>query len=257
MEPSAGGERTERGASGVPEAAALFCLIAVRSGLLPQARADEALAAALASGGAVADVCVANGWLTEGQARTVLAHVAAPEGAEPAVDGEDAREFARLVAMKRLARDGQVDACRELQKDLAGGAYGRLSELLVRRASRRSSDAARGAPAGMPGRSEAFDLYVKLKQAVQRGDVEQAGELARRLRGDPEYGRLAETQLDRAFARRAATDARRTGGGVTRCAGCGTPGVGLEGLGDKEAVAKCPRCLANLAAPPPDETPTS
>lgn len=227
------------------EADALFCLIAVRSGLLPQARADEALACARGPDGkAAAEVCVAQGWLTEAQARTVLLHVAASEGPEPAVDDEAAREFARLVALKRLSRDGQVDACRDLQKDLAGGAYEKLSELLVRRASRRGGGAVGPErPAGMPGRQEAFDLYVKLKQAVQRGDVDGARGLAGRLRGDPEFGRLAETQLNRAFARRAVTDARRTGGEVTRCPACGTPGL----VG--EAAAKCPKCLVDLPSP--------
>lgn len=243
MEPDPPAADSKGASDDASEAAALFCLIAERSGLLPQARVDEALATALASGKTVAEVCVAQGWLTEAQARTVLLHTSASEAPAPRVDGEDAREFARLVAMKRLAGDGQVDACRDLQKGLAGGAYGKLSELLVRQASRRSAGAPQARPAGMPTRQEAFELYVKLKQAVQRGEVEEAGVLTERLRGDPEFGRLAETQLNRAFARRAVSDARRTGGGVTRCPTCGTPASVDEG------VTRCPRCPDNLTSP--------
>ncbi|MCO5166191.1 MAG: hypothetical protein M9894_07460 [Planctomycetes bacterium] len=174
----------------------LFCRIAVRSALLTQTQADEALLAVEAPGG-VAALCVARGWLTSDQARALTGSAGATAEVAPTVAGEEARQFARLVTMKRLAADGQVEACRALQRELAGGAYERLGLLLIQKAQRRG-----GAPTpGIASRQEAFDHYVRMKQAVQRGALEEVRRLAEALRDHPEFGRMAQMQLNRALTR--------------------------------------------------------
>lgn len=211
--PGAGKETPDAGASPSPapgtaseapsEADELFCRIAARSGLLEPLRAAEALAAAHGQRpGAAAALCVARGWLTEAQARALQASVESVAGASPGADGAGAREFGRLVEMKRLAEDGRVEACLTVQKELAGTPYARLGELLVQRARRRA-----GAPSsGIASRQQAFDTYVKLKQAVQRGAVEEATRLAALLHEHPEFGRVSQVQLERARTRRALLD---------------------------------------------------
>lgn len=175
----------------------LFCRIAVRSGLLTQAQGDEVLLAVEAGG--VAELCVARGWLTSEQARALTGSAGATAEVAPTITGDEARQFARLVTMKRLAADGQVEACRALQRELVGGPYERLGLLLVQKAQRRGPAPA---AAGMASRQEAFDAYVRLKQAVQRGAVEEAERLADALRDHPEFGRLAQMQVNRARTRR-------------------------------------------------------
>lgn len=206
--PGAGASPAPSGPGMIPgtasEADELFCRIAARSGLLEPLRAAEALAAAHGrEPGAAAALCVARGWLTEAQARALQASVESAAGASPGADGAGAREFGRLVEMKRLAEDGRVEACLTIQKELAGTPYARLGELLVQRARRRAS----GAPSsGIGSRQQAFDAYVKLKQAVQRGAVDEAARLAALLQGHPEFGRVSQVQLERARTRRALLD---------------------------------------------------
>lgn len=218
------------------EADELFCRIAVRSGLLDPIRGDELMTLLRGQApGAAAAFCLARGWLNDQQTRALQASVEAAAGASPDVLGEGARAFSRLVEMKRLAEDGRVDACRMIQVELAGTPYARLGELLIQRAQRRGGGSAPGK--GMPGRQQAFDTYVRLKQAVQRGAVEEAARLAAALDADPEFGRLAQVQLERARVRRSITDARRRGDDIqdrsTTCPACGTS----TRVGDP-----CPRC---------------
>lgn len=196
----------------------LFCRIAVRSGLLTQTQADEVLLTVEAGG--VAELCVARGWLTAEQARALTGSAGATAEVAPTITGDEARQFARLVTMKRLAADGQVEACRALQRELVGGPYERLGLLLVQKAQRRGPTPS---TAGMASRQEAFDAYVRLKQAVQRGAVEEAERLADALRDHPEFGRLAQMQVNRARTRRSLG---RTSGAA--CLPCGEPSHGVS-----------------------------
>lgn len=216
------------GESAATEGDALFCRIAVRSGLIDPSQAEEILAAVRGQGAAAAaELCVARGWLTLAQTRALRASVEAATGASPEALGDGAREFGRLVEMKRLAEDGRVDACRTIQQELAGTPYARLGELLLQKAQRRGG--APAAPRGMANRQQAFDTYVRLKQAVQRGEVDEAARLAALLRDDPQFGRVSLVQLERARTRRAIVERTRRDvppdaprqAGVAPCPTCG------------------------------------
>lgn len=222
-------------ASASSELDALFCRIAVRSGLLDPSRAEDVLLSVRGQPpGAAAALCVARGWLNASQTRALQASVGAADEASPDVAGEGAREFARLVEMKRLAEDGRVEACRLLQAELSATPYARLGELLVQKAQRRA-----GAPAeGIPSRQQAFDTYVRLKQAVQRGAVDEAIRLAEGLRGDPEFGRLSQVQVERARNRRAIAEAGERARATHAADAPGDP----EASGVLPGVTHCPTC---------------
>lgn len=161
---------------------------------------------------------------------------------------------ADLLFVRIAVRSGLLTRARgdEALAAAAGGEPGAASALCIARgwlsaaqvrAISASSDEGPASPSGNGGvpRGDALQTYVRLKQAVQRGAVEEAEKLAGTLATDPQYGLLARVQVDRALARRAVVEARRSGGQVVRCPACRAPAAAA-------GARECARCGAAFPA---------
>ena len=86
-------------------------------------------------------------------------------------------------------------------------------------------------------RKEAFNTYVRLKQAVRSGDLNESKRLRARLKDDPQFGGPAARQLNQAYLRRALDEARQKRATVRPCLSCKTPLAA-----EPNVPVRCGRC---------------
>jgi len=237
----------------------LFCRIALQSGLLTPEQVAQALFVQrnLAKPQRIGKILIAQGYLTPIQVDQILQRQGEERGRPPAPEPKLGGLFGQIVVQQKLASEGEVQECVLMQRELAArGEYVRLGELLVRKSYLSGFDVAkvleiqeeRERPRTPPqgdeketDRSRAFAALVRLKRDVAAGRLKECLVALKELGEDPEYARVAEKLVRKAFLQNAAARASKEGLVVKTCDICETASaIGLKG-------GACARCGGPLA----------
>jgi hypothetical protein len=237
----------------------LFCRIAVQHGFLTPEQVAQSLEVqrALAKPQRIGKILIAQGFLTPIQVDQILHQQGLERGQPPSPESRLGGLFGQIVVAQKLAKEVEVEECVVWQRDLAAsGDYVRLGELLVRKrylsgfdvqrvlelqAAREKPPEAESGNGQTMDRSRAFTALVALKRHVAAGRLHDCLRALDLLKEDPEYSRVAEKLVRKAFLQHAAARAGKEGLTVKTCDACETASAIGAGGG------LCARCGAPLA----------